>query len=208
MRSAQQPPDGPTTRKTEPRWDGNAIPLASIVVGETRSCCRRRSNKHAGRGGFPHELNLGWGQGVGLVDEVAEGALQAQGFGGEGAGGFDGAGVFLSRSSQRAHRGNRVPHKHDILTNPFSSSISAGVRPWAWLMMSLSVRSRFRVSAARGAGRGDGAGVLVPQRVQTGGGLVSIVRTDACLTFCWTDPFMSNRPLNGLNKFQTILTMR
>ena len=38
-------------------------------------------------------------------------------YGGEGAGGLDGAGVFLSRSSQRAHRGNRVPHKHDILTN-------------------------------------------------------------------------------------------
>jgi hypothetical protein len=71
------------------------------------------------RDGFPHELNLGWGQGVGLVDEGAEGALQRQGFGGEGMGGFDGVGVFLSRSSQRAHRGNRVPQKHDILTTPF-----------------------------------------------------------------------------------------
>jgi hypothetical protein len=30
-----------------------------------------------------------------LVDDVAEGALQGQGFGGEGAGGGDGAGVFL-----------------------------------------------------------------------------------------------------------------
>ena len=29
-----------------------------------------------------------------MVDEVAEGALQVQGFGGEGAGGGDGAGVF------------------------------------------------------------------------------------------------------------------
>ena len=34
---------------------------------------------------------IGWGQAVGLVDEVAEGALQVQGFGGEGAGGPDGA---------------------------------------------------------------------------------------------------------------------
>ena len=42
---------------------------------------------HAGRGGFPHELNLRRGQGVGLVCEVAEGALQGQGFGGAGAGG-------------------------------------------------------------------------------------------------------------------------
>jgi len=65
---------------------------------------------------LPHELNLRRGQGVGLVDEVAEGALQVQGFSGKGAGG------------------------------------------------------------------GDGAGVLVPQRVQTGGRLVSIVRTDACST--------------------------
>jgi hypothetical protein len=31
-----------------------------------------------------------------LVDEVAEGALQGQGFGGQGAGGFDGAGVFVT----------------------------------------------------------------------------------------------------------------
>src|ERR1022692_3371245 len=36
---------------------------------------------HAGRGGLPQESNLRRGQGVGLVDEVAEGALQVQGFG-------------------------------------------------------------------------------------------------------------------------------
>ena len=65
---------------------------------------------------MPHELNLRRSQAVGLADDVAERALQVQGFSGKGAGG------------------------------------------------------------------GDGAGVLVPQRVQTGGGLVSIVRTDACLT--------------------------
>jgi hypothetical protein len=47
------------------------------------------------RGGLPYEGDLRRGQGVGLVDEVAEGALQGQGFGGEGAGGFD-------RSSVRA----------------------------------------------------------------------------------------------------------
>ena len=33
-------------------------------------------------------------QGVGLVDEVAKGAPQVQGFGGEGAGELDGAGVL------------------------------------------------------------------------------------------------------------------
>ena len=32
-----------------------------------------------------------------LVDEVAEGALQVQGFGGEGAGGFDAAAIFVAQ---------------------------------------------------------------------------------------------------------------
>ena len=55
---------------------------------------------HAGRGGLPHQGNLRWGQGVGLVDEVAEGALQLQGFGGEGAGRVDGAGAFLAQGME------------------------------------------------------------------------------------------------------------
>ena len=46
-------------------------------------------------GGLPHQINLCRSQTAGLVDEVAERALQGQGFGGEGAGGFDGAGVFV-----------------------------------------------------------------------------------------------------------------
>ncbi len=33
---------------------------------------------------MPHEGDFGGGEGVGLVDEVAEGALRGQGFGGEG----------------------------------------------------------------------------------------------------------------------------
>ena len=45
--------------------------------------------------GFPHVINLRRAQGVGLVDEVAEGALRDQRFGGEGAGGFEGARVFV-----------------------------------------------------------------------------------------------------------------
>jgi hypothetical protein len=44
-------------------------------------------DRHAGRGGFPHQSNLRRGQAVGLVCVVAVGALQVQGFGGEGAGG-------------------------------------------------------------------------------------------------------------------------
>ena len=47
---------------------------------------------------MPQEFNLHRGEGVGLVDEVAEGALQGQGFGGAGAGGFDGSGVFVAQS--------------------------------------------------------------------------------------------------------------
>ena len=46
---------------------------------------------------MPHQGDLGWGQAVGLVDEVAERALQSQRFGGEGAGGFDGAGVLVTQ---------------------------------------------------------------------------------------------------------------
>ena len=37
---------------------------------------------------MPQESDFGRGESVGLVDEVAEGALQGQGFGGEGAGGL------------------------------------------------------------------------------------------------------------------------
>src|ERR1035438_7145491 len=58
----------------------------------------RPRDRHAGRGGLPQEINLRRGQGVGLVDEVAEGALQFQGFGGEGVGGVDGAGVLVPQS--------------------------------------------------------------------------------------------------------------
>jgi hypothetical protein len=45
------------------------------------------------RSGFLHELSLRRGQAVGLIDEVAEGTLPFQGFGGAGA--SDGACVFV-----------------------------------------------------------------------------------------------------------------
>ena len=38
-----------------------------------------------GRDGMPHQGNLRRVEGIGLVDEIAEGALQGSGFGGEGA---------------------------------------------------------------------------------------------------------------------------
>ena len=46
---------------------------------------------------MPDEGDLGWGEGVGLVDEVAEGALQGQGLGGTGEG--DGAGVLVAEGA-------------------------------------------------------------------------------------------------------------
>ena len=45
---------------------------------------------------MPHQFNLRRGQGVGLVDKVAQGALQFLGFGGAGAGGLESAGAFLA----------------------------------------------------------------------------------------------------------------
>jgi hypothetical protein len=56
---------------------------------------RWRRDRHAGRGGFPHESNLRRGQGVGFVDEVAKVALSGLGF--SRAGGGDGACVIVAQ---------------------------------------------------------------------------------------------------------------
>ena len=62
---------------------------------------------------MPHEGDLGWGEGVGLVDEVAEGALEGQGFDGEGAGWGDGAGVFAELRLKSGSRSlSIVRHLH------------------------------------------------------------------------------------------------
>ena len=68
----------------------------NAICNSSRAYCGL-SDGHAAWGGFPHKVNLCRGQGVGLVDEVAEGALRDQRFGGEGAGGVDGAGVFVAQ---------------------------------------------------------------------------------------------------------------
>ena len=49
-----------------------------------------------------------------MVDEVAEGALQGQGFGGESAGGFEGAGVFVAQRV-KADGGQRLLLAPDAL---------------------------------------------------------------------------------------------
>jgi hypothetical protein len=69
-----------------------ALGPSPLALGGIKCC--GAGDGHAGRGGLPHEFNLPQGQAIGLIDEVAERALQAQGFGGEGVGGVDGAGVF------------------------------------------------------------------------------------------------------------------
>lgn len=84
----------PILRVTESLISVTYTSWVSWLWGIREKWCPGPRNGHAEGGGFPHEVNLRWGQGVGLVDEVAEGALQGQGFGGAGAGGFDGAGVM------------------------------------------------------------------------------------------------------------------
>jgi len=73
-----------------------AVPFDWVSAAERRSYFGRGYG-HAGWGGLPHEGDPGGGEAVGLVDQIAEGALQGQGFGGEGSGGFDGAGVFAAQ---------------------------------------------------------------------------------------------------------------
>ena len=66
-----------------------------------------------GEGGSLREMNLRRGDVVDLVDEIAEGALQFQGFSGAGAGGFDGEGIFVPQSVDTG--GGRFGRKDDIL---------------------------------------------------------------------------------------------
>jgi hypothetical protein len=54
--------------------------------------------RHARRSGLPHERDFCGGETVGLVDEVGESAFEREGFGGLGAGRFDGAGVFVAET--------------------------------------------------------------------------------------------------------------
>ena len=69
---------------------------------------------HPGRGGLPHQGYLRRRQAVGLVDEIAEGALKDQCPGGEGAGGFEGAGVFVAQGV-KAGGGERLLVAPDAL---------------------------------------------------------------------------------------------
>jgi len=69
----------------ESLWDSGAKSVWGRGIGRS------------GRGGLSKQGNLRRGQEVGLVDKVAEAALQDQGFGGESAGGGNGAGVFAEQ---------------------------------------------------------------------------------------------------------------
>ena len=67
------------------------------------------------RGGLAREVNLCRGQDGGLVDEVAEGALQAHGFGGEGAGG---RAEKLKLGKQRAEIARRRARRSTAVSCP------------------------------------------------------------------------------------------
>jgi hypothetical protein len=60
---------------------------------------------HARRSGLPHERDFCGGEAVGLVDEVGESALEREGFGGFGAGRFDGAGAFVAEALEKSGEG-------------------------------------------------------------------------------------------------------
>ena len=78
---------------------GNAYSNAYLIddVAAAAALAERRESEGTLRG-FPHQLSLRPGQAVSLVDQLAEGALQFQGFSSECAGRFDGTGVFLAQS--------------------------------------------------------------------------------------------------------------
>ncbi len=69
---------------------------------------------------MPHQGDLGRGEGAGLVDEVAEGALESQGFSGENAGGGDGAAAFVGQGVRGRWRreGTGSGQKHLVVLLP------------------------------------------------------------------------------------------
>lgn len=73
------------------------------VVGVS-ACCGfgnpRSSKRHPRWRGGPHQLHFLGREAVGLVDEVAEGAFEVEGFSGEGAGGFDAVRVFGTQGGE------------------------------------------------------------------------------------------------------------
>ena len=76
-----------------------------------------------GKGRVPHQGNLRRGQSVGLVDEVAESARQVQGFGGQGAGGDDGAGVLVP---QRVEVSGGLVSIVNLLRSKWQASFNEG----------------------------------------------------------------------------------
>jgi len=53
---------------------------------------------------LPHQGDFFGREAVGFVDEIADFVFQVQGFGGKGAGGVDGSGIFLPKVRQRGRR--------------------------------------------------------------------------------------------------------
>ena len=99
---------GATGRQRLPKEALDAFPIPVPPLPEQRGI--------AGVwGGLPHELNLRRSQAAGLGDEVVEGALQLQGFGGAGTGGIQCYGCNL-----------RVEERFGFERYLFSGRLSSG----------------------------------------------------------------------------------
>ena len=92
---------------------------------------------------MPHEFNLRRGQAVGLIDQVAEDALQGRSLGGEGAGGLDGAGVLVAQGKE-AGGGLVSIVRTDTCMGASVDVILAecGWRPGLWFLNDLVASSR------------------------------------------------------------------
>ena len=98
---------------------------------------------------MPDEGDFGGGEGVGLVDEVAELPFELEGFGGEGAGGLDGAIVFGPEVFDAGSR-ERVFLAADAFTSATRVSESSSVRAWSLLVgFSMVYSTRSQSSTAR-----------------------------------------------------------
>ncbi len=84
-------------KNLKPRTSGRLDGRAARGIRFEALCSKR----HPGRGGLPEEGDFGGCESVGFVDEVADLAFQDEGFGGEGAGGFDSSGVLFAEVLER-----------------------------------------------------------------------------------------------------------
>jgi hypothetical protein len=107
------------------------------------------SERHPWRRGVPHQFHFFGREAVGLVDEVAEGAFELQGFGGAGAGGVDAVRVFGTQGARLvAVSGWLLPRS--FFTSAMKASESRSVRAASfWLGFSMAYSTRNQSSTVR-----------------------------------------------------------